>query len=443
MSLLGKSIAPVVLGLGWALAFGAAQDAAQTTAEALDALVESAREEQELDAIAVIISIGEETLHSSALGVTPEGSRKRTELYSPFEAGALAHVWLSTIVMQQRAKGEVALDQELGKLLPDLVGEDCPVHVANLLNHTSGFADYTDFVELEAQRSASYAELLVPIKAQPLITEPSECVAKSPTNTLLLAALVEKLVGVSAASAIEARIFDELGMSSSGYEWAQREAAAIEAASDGATEDEPAMFMAGLHTSARDLVRFQRALVDHELLGSDDLDAMMSATRLLDGASVPSGMGIRRVAAGGSEGFAMGNGGAAVAYFPEHDLTLSVIGRGDDARLDRLALRLAERVIEVPEPLLADLYLNESEMRPYLGTYAIGCNTLVIRPETGRIVLDRTDEGADVLLYQGAHRFVARADPGLVLVFEVEGPRASSFTMDDHGMRSIATRFDD
>jgi CubicO group peptidase (beta-lactamase class C family) len=308
-----------------------------------------------------------------------------------------------------------------------------------LLNHSSGFADYTHFVGEEERRAASYAELLAPVRAQPLASGPGDCVSVNPTNTLLLAALVEQLAGRPAEVELAARIFGPLELEDSGYSLAL----AVPASAQKDVELQPRAFAPErLFTSARDLVRFQRGLVDLELLGSADLERMRSATRLSDGRLEPCGMGSQLMLAGSSEGTTMGAGHAAVTYFPEHDLTVAVLARGVAPRADRLVLKLAESVIEVPEQGIVDLYLTRAEMRPYLGTFYIGCNTLLVLAGEGRIVLDRTEEGRSVLLYQGGHRFVARDDPGLELQFTVEGARAESFTLIEHGLRSIARRID-
>ena len=437
MSLLARTLLP--LGIGAGLAFAAASQGQEDATFGLSELVDSAREQQELEAGSVMVTIGEDLVFATSFGPAQAGKRRPADLGTPFPAGDLAHAWLSVLVLQQSARGAVALDAELGDLLGELVGDECPVHVSNLLNHSSGFADYTHFVDETARDGASYAELLASVKAHPLANGPGECVSVNPTNTIHLAALVEALTGRAAEVELSASVFGPLELEDSGY----RLGLAVPASAEKQTELQPRAFdPTRLYTSARDLVRFQRGLVDLELLGSADLERMRSATRLTDGRLDPCGMGSRMLLVGESEGTTIGGERAAVTYFAEHDLTAVALLRGDAARADRLVLGLASSVIEVPEQGIVDLYLSRVEMRPYLGTYNIGCNTLLIQAGEGRIVLDRTEEGSSVLLYQGAHRFVAQEDPGLELVFEVEGARAEWFTMIDHGLRSIARRID-
>ena len=437
MSLLARTFLPLGLGAGLALAGGIAQE--QETTFGLSDLVDRAREEQGLEAGAITVAIGEDLVFADAFGPARAGKQQPADLATSFPADDLAHAWLSVLVLQLRARGKVQLDAELGGLLGDLVGEECPVHVSNLLNHSSGLADYSHFLDADDGGGASYALLLAPVKAQPLSNEPGECVSVNPTNTLLLAALVERLAGRPAEVELAARLFGPLDLEDSGY----RLAMAVPAALQKDVEIQPRAFdVRRLFTSARDLLRFQRGLVDLELLGSADLERMRRATRLTDGRLEPCGMGSQLLLAGESEGATMGGDRAAVTYFPEHDLTVVALLRGDAPRADRLVLRLAESVIEVPEQGIVDLYLTRAEMWPYLGTYNIGCNTLLIQAGEGRIVLDRTDSGSSVLLYQGGHRFVAQEDPGLELVFELEGARAEWFTLIDHGLRSVARRID-
>ncbi|MCB9913707.1 MAG: beta-lactamase family protein [Planctomycetes bacterium] len=425
-------------GLAWALA---PQEDEATLAESLEARFMEACTEMELDAASVTVAVGDECLLADGFGVL-DGYRGEVSADTALPAGELAHAWLTTLVLELRAKGALALDRELGALLPDLVGEGCKAHVAHLLQHTSGLADYTDFVTPEARVGATYAELLLPVRSQPPVSEPGECVADNPTDTLVLAALVERVSGTSAADLLQVRLFERLHMEDSGYDAPER-AQPIDASAPVDEDAAPALYPPALRTTARDLLRFQRALVDRVILDSDDFEAMCEPARLADGTHAEFGLGLRLTQAGEAPAFAMGGRDAAVLFVPAHDLTITALAVGADARMDRLAQRLAAEVVEVPPREIVDLYLSRSEMQPYLGSYRIGCNALIVKPGEGRLVLDRIDEGDDALLFQGAHRFVLADDHDVSLTFELEAGRALRFILIDHGRRSEATRFDD
>ena len=445
MSQVGWSLASIILGLG--LVTAAPSNPSEGLDDLAQAIVDDAWQSGGWESGAVYVSIGEEELFSAAFGVEPKDADEGATPVTPFRAAPMAHTFLATLVLQRCANGDLSLDDELGKHLPKLVGEHSEVRVRNLLNHTSGFADCGDLEDYSTLEAGPAWEYLYSVTKQPLITHPGECVAHTATDTLLVAALLEKLDGKHPGEWLQVALFDVSGMDASSYRVGDDDARPTDAASDG-EELRPQPFdLTRVYSSARDLARFQRSLVDFEFFGAADLRLMTSPTRLNDGRMSPHGMGMRQISIAGSRGAIAGgldaHGAVKLAYFPEHDLTVTVIGRGEDLDVDRLTNALAALVIDAPEPALADRLLKPDAAEVFVGAYQIGCDTLYITFDEGRLVLDNSIAGTFVLLNQGDHRFVARADHGIVLQFDVRGDRAKSFMLDDHGVQSVATRFQD
>jgi CubicO group peptidase (beta-lactamase class C family) len=439
---------PPVLIVGVALslvATGTSQDSPKIDLDAsVRSLMTETLERSSIEAVAVAVSIGSDTLFAGGLGPARPGKSAQATANTRFDAAPLAHALLVTAALQLEAAGKLGYEDRVALHLPKLVAEGCPVRVTELLAHTSGLPDYRDFApaKLTSEGRPTYAQLAGLVLGKTPETAPGECVKLSATDTLLLAALLEQVTGKPAEEVLSASIFEKLGMQDTLYDLGTEVAGTREAASkEGANS--PAFLPRGLSSSAADLLRFQRGLVDLSLLDSDDLETMNAPLRLVDGSRAASGLGVRRIQLHETAGLVLAEGvrgGAHLVYYPEFDLAIAVMARGRDAEPERLARAVARLVIVEPEVGKQDIPLTEGGMRPYVGSYQIGCTTVVIRGALGHIVLDEIDESPRVLLFQGEHSFVARDDPDVWLVFEVEGERALSFLLEKRGTHSRAVR---
>jgi CubicO group peptidase (beta-lactamase class C family) len=445
MSQLTGLFASSLIGLG--LLAGAPTSPQDGLQEAADAVCREAWKANGWDASAIAIAIGDETIFSAARGTTEPRGKDAATADSSLAAAPMAHPFLSALVLQSCARGDLALDDELGKLLPDLVGEDCRVHVRHLMSHTSGFADCESDDPLDVASEGTIWTKLQSVVKEPLVTSPGECVAPTTTDTLLLAAILEHVDKQPIESILKTRLFDALELDDSRCMLGEDEAEVRDASSDELEAHDHSFDPRWIETSAEDLVRFQRALIDYELFGKADYLEMTSPTRLNDGTRSAFGMGLRQISVAGVQGVRAGGAegelAAMLAYFPEHDMTISVIGRGEDLDAEHLIGDLAMLVIAPPEAPLTDVLLEPDAMKPYLGTFQIGCTSLIIRAgDDGRLILDDAVSGEMTLLNQGDHHFVVRDDPGLQLTFELVGDIAASFVLDDHGVEAVATRFE-
>lgn len=382
-----------------------------------------------VEALTAEVSIGEDALLSW-------GSERGTTAASRFPAAGMAHPWLATAVLRRVEAEELELESRVAPLLPGLLPEDSGVRVVELLRHTSGLADYRDHAPAALlARGPSYAELMGTLEGVAPVNAPGECVAECATDTLLLAALVERLYGAPADEALDAAIFTPLEMESTRYALA---VTLREASADG--ELQAAFQPRGLQSSAADLARYSRGMADRSLLDSETTALFVHPAHLSDGSVEPSAMGMRLVTLGEDEGHVLGDDRMAVAHFPSHDLVIAAAGSGDMPAVDDLAWSLARAMIEAPEAEALDLPLTAEAMQPYLGSYQIGCSTVVVAAEGARLVLDELDEGRTLLLHQGDHVFLAADGSDTRVEFELTNGEAQSFTLVRRGLRSVARR---
>ncbi len=403
-----------------------------------------------VEAVAITMAIGDEALFAKGAGPGERGQSSPATENTRFDARAMAHTFLATAILQLEDGEKLSLGDSVAGHLPELVTQNCTVRVHHLLAHTSGLPDYSDIApaRLLGAGQPSYARLTDYIRDVPAATAPGECVQVSATDTLLLAALIEKLTGTPADEVLQTSIFAKLAMKDTTYDLgpAIREAS-VRADGDNLKLELPAFLPRGLVSSASDLLRFQRGLVNLELIDADHLNRMNDPARLTDGTLTGSGLGVTLVRLCESPGWTLGErseGGALrVSYYPEFDLSVAIMARGNHVSVDSLARDLARLVIDEPESGPLDLALTDQGMQPYLGSYQIGCSTVVIRADVGRILLDQIGEDPLMLAYQGEHRFLGRDDGGVQLTFEVVDDVAIAFLLERHGTEARAIRFEE
>jgi len=184
---------------------------------------------------------------------------------------------VATTVMQLVAEGRLALGAPIDAVLPELVAEGRePVTAWHLLSHTSGLADL-DVEALLERRDGPATVLEQALRLEPFAAPGAGYRYVSATYDLLAEA-VARLDGVPFEAALQRRVFDPLGMSSTAFDprptLAARMAPIRAARTDGAPRPtgraarEPVdafidlrLAGGGLWSSAGDLLRFGRAML--------------------------------------------------------------------------------------------------------------------------------------------------------------------------------------
>ncbi len=140
--------------------------------------------------------------------------------------GSITKTFVATALLQQVGKGTVALDDQIGRYVPELVPGELGerVTVRMLLNHTSGIGDYFgalypslaegSLADVEAQRYRSWtpAELVAIGLDQPRTGQPGERYSYSNTGYILAGEVLGKVSGVPAEEYITHNLLRPLGL---------------------------------------------------------------------------------------------------------------------------------------------------------------------------------------------------------------------------------------
>lgn len=249
----------------------------------LEASLEAALGDADGGIAALIVSDG--VTHRAAVGVA-DSSGTQLDPGAPFRVGSIAKPFVATMVLQLSAEGAVDLDAPLSSYLPATpLGAE--VTIRDLLAHRSGLPNYTDqpafFAAVLADLAAPYTpdEVLEFVTDVP-VEEPGQAFAYSNTNYILLGQLVEAVDGRSLEEAMQARIVQPLGLTSTSF--VPSTLPVVAAWSTGITDGDPttpygaidstAWAAGALVSSVDDLAVFATALADGALLGDTELAAM-------------------------------------------------------------------------------------------------------------------------------------------------------------------------
>lgn len=181
-----------------------------------------------------------------------------------FRAGSISKVFIGLSAMALVEEGKLTLDTPLDALAPEIpvrnpFAKDAPLRLVHLLEHTSGWADYT-----LKQFSAHGAGLTLSdavLKDSPYTVRyaPGQFYAYANPGSAAAALMVERAAQTPYAQFVQSRWFDPLGMRSATFDKPDRDLA-VSYLEDGKTPagylDLAAPAIGGLNVTPRDLARY-------------------------------------------------------------------------------------------------------------------------------------------------------------------------------------------
>ncbi|MFF0740159.1 serine hydrolase domain-containing protein [Streptomyces sp. NPDC004111] len=248
-------------------------------------------------------------------GVADTGTGRKRTADDHFRGASITKTFIATVLLQLEAEGRLRLDDSVERWLPGLVqgnGYDGRrITLRQLLNHTSGIADYTDddaFIRTasglgfpEHRYDTHTPEKLVAIglKHAPPAPDPQHSPDYSNTNFVIAGMVIEKVTGRSYAREVTRRLIKPLKLRGTSFPgtsphlpaphpvgYSRLHETAPDAEIHDATEQNMTWLGAAgdVISTTGDLNRFQRALMRGELLPRAQMKEMLT--------EVPTGQGI-------------------------------------------------------------------------------------------------------------------------------------------------------
>lgn len=374
------SSSPIPAPLAPPAAPAAAINAAQLAA--IDAYVQAQMARSHVPGLALVVTLDGKPVLEKGYGVLDSASGAIVTPDSVFQIASVTKQFTASAIMLLAQDGKLQLDDPITRHLPTAPQAWSGITLRHLLNHTSGFT--RDFPE----------EMLMPLLGK--LPPPPDTLVTMAADTERLAApgvqhvysnvgyhllgfVVEKVSGLHFAELLRQRVFAPLGMSTAGmisaplpagmatgYQWNGTALAPVSGlmATPGFMEGE-----GGLRMSARDLAKWDAALLGESYLSRASLTLMHTPARLLDGKSVQYGLGwvIDEV---NRQPFTWHNGQLEGfrSQFTRHTsagLSVIVLANASEAPLDAIAARVSaivkpqlDWVVAIdPDPKLGKLLL--------------------------------------------------------------------------------------
>lgn len=323
--------------LGWLLA-GYSESAAAGAPDDYQRALEDYLEENELAGGTLYVQ-GPDTVIEVVAGVADTRSDRPVTPNTRFYIASTGKMAVAAAILVLVERGALDLDANIWPEVRDLPGIDRldgigEVTLRQLLNHTSGLADYLDdnFTEaasLNMRRRWSEAEALSFAYGHPAYGEPGEVFEYSNSNYVLLGHILKRRFG-NVEAALRETVLNPAGMSSTtvgAFEGEAGLARGYATQSGGADVSQlswsSVLADGPLVSTARDVARFLHALLrDGKILGADMLEEMLA------GSAQDQGYGLGMVIGQDKWGTWYGHSGshdgfeADARYYPDADLVM-------------------------------------------------------------------------------------------------------------------------
>jgi CubicO group peptidase (beta-lactamase class C family) len=309
-----------------------------------------------------------------------------------FEAGSVAKQFTAALVLMLVEKGQLSLDDDVRKYIPELPEYGSAITVAQLLGHTSGLRDWEGVVDIAGwpvtTRVYSVKDVLALVTRQKSLNyRPGATFSYTNTGYVLLGAILERVTGKPFAEFSGKHLFDPLGMTHT--QWrddfrrvVKNRAVAYDAIPDGYRQLMPfedVVGAGGLLTTVGDLLKWNDAL-DAGALGTFVTTELQRETTLLDGRATSYARGVyltnyhggRKIwHTGETAGYE-----AFLARYPDPHVSIAVLcNTGQEVDIDSLGDKVADAFLPAPvaspptKSGSAEVKLTTEQLMPYAGLY--------------------------------------------------------------------------
>jgi len=317
-------------------------------------LITEARERLDVPGLQVAVVRGGELVWTGSVGWADPRSKRLATVEDRYHIGSVTKLYTAAVILRLAEEGRLSLDDPVSRFIAGIPGGD-QITVRQLLNHTSGLANYTENLPFNLQtvllrRRWTVDEVLDIIRQQAPVASPGAQHYYANSNYVLLGRIAEVTGEKPFADLLHDRLLRPLGLTNTflaageersrgtvrGYDTTLLGTGRLGIKLD--TEGLRAPFEASAFTagavaaSAADVARFTYGLFAGELLAESSLKAMLTFVEAPD-ADVPAqtgyGLGVRRLVIDGDD--LVGHTGTfpgysnVSLYSPAHDCAIAVL----------------------------------------------------------------------------------------------------------------------
>lgn len=328
-----------------------------------------------------------------------------------FHVASVSKQFTTFAVVLLAQEGKLSLDDDVREYVQEVPAFGPTITIRHLIHHTSGLRDQWDLLSLSHWRMDDVITqddiLRLVSRQKDLNFEPGSRYMYCNTGYTLLAVIVERVSKKSLDEYCQENIFQPLGMTNThfhddhehivknrAYSYSRKGAggyqkAVLSFAVAGATS---------LFTTVEDLLRWQKNFDTIQVGGNSAIEKMLGRTTLNSGEEIDYGFalvheshaGLRTISHSGSDaGFR-----SFLVRFPDHDISIAVMGNLGSLNTGRLGYEVADLYLEdhietddeatasvegsvEEEPDFVDV--PEATLKPYVGAYFSEAIPLTLR----------------------------------------------------------------
>jgi CubicO group peptidase (beta-lactamase class C family) len=353
---------------------------------------------------------------------------------SIFHVASISKQFTAAAVMLLARDGQLTLDDDVRRYIPELPDYGHTITIRHLLTHTSGLRDQWDLLfmargRFEENRITEDDVLEIAARQTALNFVPGSEYLYSNTGYTLAGTIVRRVSGQTLREFADRRIFQPLGMEDThfhdDYTMIVRGRAAGYAPRPGggwrvSLPNYDTYGATSLFTTVGDLLKWDANFANPVVGDAQLLREMLTSATLASGDSTGYGLGISTDVYRGAR--LIGHGGADAGYrtylgrFPDHDLTVVVLCNAASANPSMLARSVADVYLQDGlEPVsgsapVAVTVLPE-QLVPLVGVYANATTgaPLFITMQDNRLILGRSN--GPQLVPLGDNRFRVAGQP--------------------------------
>jgi CubicO group peptidase (beta-lactamase class C family) len=216
----------------------------------------------------------------------------KNESKSKFRLGSMTQQFTAMAILELQEQEKLNIQDSVCKYIQNCPNDWQAIKIVNLLTHTSGISNFTEFPDYESTSTlpTSVPELLVHFRSKPTEFKPGEKLKYSNSGYQILGAVIENVSGTSYANYLAERIFAPLEMHDTGYDDPAR--ILLDRASGYRRKGESRDLLnatyldmsipfsaGGLYSTVEDLYRWDSALYTEKLISSQSLNKMFTPYR--------------------------------------------------------------------------------------------------------------------------------------------------------------------
>jgi len=222
-------------------------------------------------------------------GFKSKKSQERPDKTTVFRTASIAKPMTAVAIMQLYERQLIDLDVAIQNYLPEFpVKPEGDITIRQLLKHTSGIKHYSSMWDgISFTNYNNLVEALDEFKDRPLSFAPGTGYEYTTYGYTILGAIIEKVSGSSYQDFMKQNIFIPTGMYSTdlevvGVEYPNKADLFIKLGDNFIRAPKTNLSVkypgGGFHTTAEDLLKFGKAIIEHTLIDSNTLDLMVSST---------------------------------------------------------------------------------------------------------------------------------------------------------------------